>query len=429
MSLLERLASDYPTSPEPARLKAALLFAGIQYDPCLPAAAAWAFPDFRPHMLPPGVEAFEGRRKVQLPYLMRLADDTQVRLRVRSGSPFVIRPEAGDAEFPYRLFEEGRPVSRITFEPRLGWADALTADGTPMHSTGLSQHGDMMVLNVAPGCEYFVVPKEGGGRENLHCSFCLYGLPDKRMDSLGQELFVVDVPRPTLDRVAEACTHPNTHAKHLYLVGGSMIDMAQEGERYVRIAERLAEAGLMDRYYVACGSGAIERKHMEELKDLGVRGASFNLEVWDPQQFARVCPGKNKVVGRDRWIESLEEAVGVFGVGNVLTAFVGGVELEGEGAFRDLSEALDSNLEAGETLIPKGIQPVYSLHWKVVGKRGALDPFYTLDHFLKLNEGLFAVRQREDRYINPEFFCRRCAYMQLEPDYDEHFAASTASNC
>ena len=197
-----------------------------------------------------------------------------------------------------------------------------------------------------------------------------------------------------------------------------MVDMAEEGKRFVQLARSLNEAGLTDRYYVACGSGAIPKEAMIEMKELGVKGACFNLEVWDPQQFERVCPGKAHYVGRERWLRALEEAVDVFGEGHVMSAFVGGAELDGEGAFEDPEEALISNLEGAEYLLSRRIQPIYSLHWKMTGKTRGLEPIYSLDHFLKLNQGLAEARQRHRMPINPEFFCRRCAYMQLEPDYD-----------
>ena len=417
MSMLERLARDYPKSPTEVRLKAALLFAGVQYSPCLAEAAAWAFPNYMPYTLPPGVPSVDGKRVVALPYLLRLEDDTQVRLRIKEGSPFEIRRD--DHALGFAIYEHGQRIAPTTFERRWPWADLLVADGTPMRATGLSQHGEMLVLNVAPGCEYFVAPKaDGAGTENLSCKFCLYGLPDQRMKPLGQALNVINVPRLTLDRVVEACAHPETHARQLYLVGGSMLNMADEGERFVRIAERLAEAGLTERYYVAAGTGAIPRRHMEEMKALGVRGACFNMEVWDPVQFARICPGKDKFVGRDRWIEALHEAVDVFGPDNVMSAFVGGAELEGEGAFTDVRQAIDSAIESGEALIPHGIQAVYSLYWKMVGKNRGEEAFYTLDLFLELNEALAEIRVRENRFTNPAFFGKRAAYMQLEPDYD-----------
>ena len=99
-----------------------------------------------------------------------------------------------------------------------------------------------------------------------------------------------------------------------------------------------------------------------------------------------------------------------------MTAFVGGAELEGEGAMSP-EAALESNIEGANWLISRGIQAIWSLHWKVTG--GGEEPFYSLDLFLKLNEALAEIRQREQRAINTEFFCRRCAYMQLEPDFQK----------
>ena len=448
-SALDALALRYPKIPPQVRLKAALLFYGLRDDPetvrALVEAGDWAFPNFMPYHLPPHAPAYRGQRQVPFPYLLRLRDDTQVRLRLKSESPFTLRAADGSqllgfdelsedeswgaraTERPegaaWSVYEGDRHITDLTFEPRLPWSDALTADGTPFKATGLSQHGDMMVLNPAPGCEYFVAPF-GHEKRNLSCQFCLYGLPDQRMKPLGQELFKAELPQEHLKRICEACAHPETHARHLYLVSGSMVDMAEEGRRFVQLARALNEAGLTERYYVACGSGAIPREAMEELRALGVRGACFNLEVWDPIQFKRVCPGKDHFVGRDRWIQALSEAVEVFGKGNVMSAFVGGAELDGEGAFTDQDEALASNLEGAETLLKLGIQPVYSLHWKMTGKHRNLEPIYSLDHFLKLNQGLAELRAQYQHPINPEFFCRRCAYMQLEPDYD-HWTALT----
>ena len=75
-----------------------------------------------------------------------------------------------------------------------------------------------------------------------------------------------------------------------------------------------------------CGSGAIPKDAMIELKTSGVRGACFNLEVWDAKAFARICPGKSKFVGRDVG-RALEDAVDVFGPNQVMTAFVEGLSL------------------------------------------------------------------------------------------------------
>ena len=133
----------------------------------------------------------------------------------------------------------------------------------------------------------------------------------------------------------------------------------------------------------------------------------------------RVCPGKAHFVGYDRWLEALYDAVDVFGEGNVMSAFVAGAELDGEGALPSPEAALEANLDATETLLSHGVLPVFSLHWKVTGKSRGLEPIYNLDTFLALNEQMASMRSARGLLTNPEFFCKRCAYMQLEPDYDD----------
>ena len=417
MSVLSTLQASFPESPACARLKAAILFHGVRFSMELAHAAKWAFPNYAPYQLPVGTPAFEGSRRIAIPYLFRMEDDTQVRLRIKTDSPFSVR--ATDEPQWYEILEDDEVVARTTFEPRLDWTNKLTRDGTPMRSTGLSQHGEMLVLNVAPGCEYFVSPVEGtrSKSENLSCQFCTYGLPDQRLKALGQELFQIGLPEQTYERVIEACLDPDTQARQLYLVGGSMTTPEAEGERFVQIAKALNKAGLCDRYYVACGSGAIPKHHMEQMKALGVRGACFNLEVWDPEAFKRICPGKDKWVGRKAWLRALEDAVEVFGHNQVMTAFVGGIELEGEEAMTP-DEALTSAIEAGEYLIPRGIQVVYSLYWRTTGKNRGEEPVYTLPLFLQINEALAKIRRREKMQMNTNFLNKRGAYMQLEPDYD-----------
>ena len=66
-------------------------------------------------------------------------------------------------------------------------------------------------------------------------------------------------------------------------------------------------------------------------------------------------------MGRERWIQALEDAVDVFGKGNVMTAFVGGAELDGEGAFANPQEALESNLEGDSPLPLESGEPNASL--------------------------------------------------------------------
>ncbi len=68
---------------------------------------------------------------------------------------------------------------------------------------------------------------------------------------------------------------------------------------------------------------------IEKARETGLGKIVFNLEIWNPDIFAKYCPGKAKY-GRERMLDALKEAVRVFGAGSVWSNFVFGLEPETE---------------------------------------------------------------------------------------------------
>lgn len=285
-----------------------------------------------------------------------------------------------------------------------------------MAQTGLSLHGDMAVINIAPGCEYFL---EKIDRTSMRCTFCAYGAPDKRTQDLGQTAGVTSLPRRTFDRIQQTLTAALTECelRHLYLVGGSMTDWHEEGKRFIEIAE-VVQAVNRDNVPVMCGSGALPGPMMDELhrRDL-VAGVCFNLEVWSKSLFEQICPGKNHFVGYETWIEALEYGVGLWGRERVYTAMVAGIELEPEHGL-DWEQAADLAIEGAEDLCRRGVIPIYSLYWPVGGRDHPDYMSRLRAYFEKLMIGYRNIRERHELSIWDGFMCQRCAYMQMECDID-----------
>ena len=148
----------------------------------------------------------------------------------------------------------------------------------------------------------------------MRCTFCTYGSPDARIKDLGQDIDRVSLPRTTYDRLQEtlAAALEERDIRHIYLVGGSMNDWRQEGERFIEIARRVQEVN-RGRIPVTCGSGALPEESLRRLDDEKlVDSVCFNLEIWSEPLFAKICPGKHRYVGYDRWIGALEAAVGIW---------------------------------------------------------------------------------------------------------------------
>ena len=398
------------------RLKVDVMFEGIRYSEALGNAVEHALPNYYPYRFKPDEPNPTGKPQVAIPYLIRTPDGTMIRVKGNGESDWVVE---GDKAAGYRLrnASAGDDIE-IRFEPMPEWMRGQTSDGFPMAQAGVSLHSDMMVINVAPGCEYFLHKHDG---ESMRCRFCSYGAPDERTAHLGQVAGQLAIPAITLSRMQETVTAAlgETPIRHIYLVGGSLTDWREEGERFLQLARAVKEIN-RENVPVTLGSGALPDDLLQQFHDEAlVDNVCFNLEVWSEPLFAKVCPGKNRYVGYDRWIASLETAVSLWGRGRVYSAMVAGIELEPEHEM-DWLQAADLCIAGAEDLCSRGIIPIYSLYWPIGGKNHP-DYMSRLRSFLeRLNIAYAGIREKNGLVISDKFMCHRCAYMQLECDIDRN---------
>ena len=402
--------------PDSARLKLDLMFDGIRYSEALGRAAEKAFPNFYPYRFKSGEPNPTGQPKVEIPYLMYLQDETLIRVKGSGSSSWQV---VDSDESGYQLIDDNNSEHRypVQFAPLPDWMKQETSDGTPMAKAGVSLHGDMAVINIAPGCDYFLEKSESGS--SMRCSFCAYGAPNARVSQFGQSAGLPDLPASTYERMQETLklALQQNEIRHIYLVAGSLTDWHEEGVRFMEIA-RVVQQVNQHKIPVTCGSGALPLEIMQQMHDEGlVDSVCFNLEIWSEALFEKVCPGKNKFVGYQQWIESLENAVSLWGRGRVYTAMVAGIELEPEFAM-DWKQAADLAIKGADDLCAKGIIPVYSLYWPVGGQDHPEYFSRLRSYFERLNLEYHKIRQHHGLHIWHGFMCHRCAYMQMECDMD-----------
>jgi hypothetical protein len=394
-------------------IKTELMFEGVRYSEALGAAAAHSLPNYYPYRFAKDEPDPTGAGKAQIPYLMRTADDTMVRVMGNGQSSWSVD---GSSDSGYVLKNDDGRSEDIIFEPLLQWMQATTSDGFPMAQTGVSTHGDMLIINVAPGCEYFLKKTDG---QSMRCTFCSYGAPDERTAHLGQVAGQVELPDITLKRMQEAMTAvmSETPINHIYLVGGSLTDPELEGQRFLQLARAVKDSN-PDSVPVCLGSGAIPEHTIRQFHDEQLVDAiCFNLEVWSAELFSQVCPGKNRYVGYDNLIDLLEFAVGIWGKGRVYTAMVAGVELEPEFGMT-WEAAAELAVRGAADLCGRGIIPVYSLYWPTGGKDRPDYQVRLRSFFEALADEYRRIRHESAISVWDGFMCHQCAYMQLECDID-----------
>ncbi len=411
---LNDLEEKYPDLPPAVLLKADLLFAGIRPDAGLLAAGEGANPHFRPL----SVDGKSGN----IPYFMLLpfdlgkspepAHELLVLVRPDEKSPYRLVP---DEQGGFMLQDDTQNVSPTRPQPEPAWYAWARKNQHERARLGVSQHGDMLIPNLTPACEYW--PREGE-EDTCRCLFCGYGAVSERSRGLGQERGVASPSVDAMREFAAILPHAAKEVKHIYLVGGSMRNRDLEAERYLQLTRAAVKAAPDTRGRIGCGSQALDRAWLQQIKDAGAGYVCFNLEVWDPDMWQILCPGKARFIGRDTWLQNMCDAVEIFGRGAVLSAFVAGVETVKPVGFATDDQAIRSALEGTEWMLARGMSPIFSPFSPAISSRYDQASGPNLDYFLRLNRETARLRQKYSSPLDTRFVCHGCTYAQLECDLD-----------
>ena len=414
--MISSLREQFPDLPELVLWKTELLFRGVRFtDVLAEAVAEGAAPNFWPYRKRDEAGKWQ---VIQVPYLFRMEGGAVARVRVDDRSDLEVRRDGPGK--PFTLWNGEELLCSLGFVRAHAWQNYRTKDGTTPSAAGVEQLGDMLVVNVAPGCEYFTVRDDAG--HSFRCSFCGYGRFDKRSQTMGQVRGQVELDAALLGRLEEVlrAAAESGEARHVYLTGGSLLGPEDETRRYLPVVET-ARRAVGDRLRVTCGSGAVGPADSRRFRDAGADSCCYNLETWDAETFRFVCPGKEKYTGRQRWLEGLHGAVEAFGRGNVGSAFVAGVELLPPAPGMSRERMLDSITEGAAYMLDHGIMPVYSPLWPVEGTSYKVDEGLSPELYVALERDVYRLRAERNFAVPRWLICPDCSYMLLEVDFDRAF--------
>jgi len=203
-------------------------------------------------------------------------------------SPYLLVQE-GDR---YIITADGEMVREISLYPLPGFYNEKTSDGVLMSRIGciFGGVGSMMLK----GCGFWDM--EG----DMKCGFCATGI--YRGDT--------EEPEKTIRQVVEVCGKMVFEEKvdSLHFNTGFRSGKAIE-EVIPYIKEVYRETGA---YICVQCPPEDDFSVYERLYEAGARHVSFCMEIYDPEVFRTVCPGKHRYISHDRFFEALRRCVGLF---------------------------------------------------------------------------------------------------------------------
>lgn len=203
-------------------------------------------------------------------------------------SPYLLKRVDQD----YVIYRGSDAVAPIRLAGRPAWYDKLTSSGKPMRSVGTLQ-GTYLGVYPAKVCEYWVVGHDRAERDN--CKFCSVGLNLGADDA--DEKSVQDVVETAIAAWKESgITYVDFNTGHY--TGHTFLDIL---EPYIRRVKE--ETGVLIGVQTPPHP---DLSRYEHLKEIGVNRVSFCFEIFDPDRFIEVCPGKHEAYGLKTYLNAVE---------------------------------------------------------------------------------------------------------------------------
>jgi len=233
-------------------------------------------------------------------------------------SPYLLKAE----DDGYGIYRDGVRLADAHGQERPRYYDLQTADGIPYWKVGLL-HLDSFASTVVQTCTYWGTDDQ--------CTFCGIEL------SLHADRTIVKKTPEQLAEVALAAKNLDGAVDVTLTTGSSKAP--DRGARYVaRCAHAVKEAtGLPIEVQF---EPPRDLEVLDEVHDLGVDTLGIHVETFDPDVLARVAPGKART-GIERYFETWERAVEIFGRGQVTTYVILGMGEDPELTVEGCRRAID----------------------------------------------------------------------------------------
>lgn len=246
-----------------------------------------------------------------IPDDLLLPCETIVRIRYHINSPFVLELVSNGYQIRNEESDEFVPVQLVE---RPGFSD-LNTSGLPISSICSFLGTDLLGIIPSNYCFYFQTKKQ--------CRFCEILPTFKKEVEFSKTFKSLDV----IEKSIITALKSEERLRFIAITTGNIHSYDATFDYYIQIGERIQKTPLLQKaeQILATLMPPDDLSKINLLREKGFTKIYFPLEIFDPDHFKVVCPGKNDF-GYDRILKALEVAVEIFGIGNVYTNFVYGIQ-------------------------------------------------------------------------------------------------------
>ena len=251
---------------------------------------------------------FEDHTNIALPDDFALPDGTIVQFRKNSNSNYLI-DLVNDQLI---LSNRKENLCQVKWLPRPAFYNQKTTSNKEMVKIGQIGGEDCLFFCYQNFCSHF--------SNNEQCLFCNLVSTSQTYNSVLKKKDIHDI-----GEVAKAA-FSGSNIKHVLLTGGCF-NHQKEIELVTDVVKTISEyTGLNRVPGTILPSPAKNLDEIEKYYESGINAIGFSMEIWDEMLYRAICPGKSKSFSHDNFVNSIRNAVEVFGEGNVYGVLVMGLE-------------------------------------------------------------------------------------------------------
>jgi hypothetical protein len=321
--------------------------------------------------------------KNKIPMGFHLADGCNIQIRTNETSPYVM--DFIDGKF--MVSENGEIIADgLYFDPKPKWYDMRFDDGLPVAAVVQGFSGEYMFMTINRYCELW--------KKGKQCLFCDINAFFKAQRAGDEDVVARLEPSVLADALKLAVEVDPRYRLAIVITGGTILGKYKGQTEIEFYCSRLN--AIREKLQVWIPStfqiDPQDDEGWKRLHDTGVGSIQPNIEVWDENLFAWICPGKNELIGRDTWIKKTIRGVDFWGRGLVQPNFVIGVEMAEPHGFKDVSSAVKSTAGGWDFLMSHGVLPRYNQWFIESGSAFANQRRPPLQYFIEVQKAYAELR-------------------------------------
>jgi hypothetical protein len=324
--------------------KVNLLSKGCRLDPNFEAPPSIALKKI--HLYSHSHEKYESA----IPDDLILSDQSICRIRYRSDSHIALEKKGMHYQIRNTLNDE---TLAAHFVPRPAFANS-TVSNLPLSSICALLGTDLLGITPSNYCFYF--------QQNKQCRFCEI-LPTFKSEVEYPRAFK---NRKVIEESVISALSAEERLRFIAMTTGNIHSYDATVDFFVEVGESLQKYPSFQKtkQVLATLMPPDDLSKISALREKGFTKVYFPLEVFDPDHFHHVCPGKADY-GYEKILKALETAVQIFGRGNVYTNFVYGIQSLNrslEPSSYDPQRENDLSFKAVTEMLSLSVIPAFTLY-------------------------------------------------------------------